>query len=86
MLSEVLRRVENQRREAGDSPITDPGELQEVLRKFEPLWDQLTTSEQERFIRSLVVEVRYDGRTETITVGFRSIGIKQLCESAEGMP
>ena len=80
MLSEVLRRVEQQRRDAGETSITDPAELEEALQKFEPLWDQLTVSEQERFIRTLVTEVRYDGPSETVTVGFRSDGIKQLCE------
>lgn len=86
MLSEVLRRVEEQRRECGDSQITDPGELQEALQKFEPLWDQLTAAEQEQFVRALVAEVRYDGRSETITVGFRSQGIKQLCDFARVVP
>jgi hypothetical protein len=82
MFSDVLQRVEEQRRAAGESTLTDPAELQDALGKFEPLWDQLTTAEQERFIRVLVTEVRYDGRTETVTVGFRSEGIMQLCESA----
>jgi len=80
MLSGVLLRVKEQRRECGGSQITDPGELQEALQRFDPLWDQLTTVEQERFVRALVAEVRYNGRSETITVGFRSQGIKQLCE------
>lgn len=80
MLSEVLQRVEHQRLESGESPVTDPAELQDALRKFEPLWDQLTMAEQERFIRVLIAEVRYDGRTETVTVGFHTEGIKELCE------
>jgi len=83
MFPEVLCRVEEQRRQAGEAPLTDPAELQEALQKFDPLWDQLTTVEQERFIRALVSEVRYDGRTEMVTIGFRSDGIKRMSEGAE---
>ncbi len=80
MLSEVLQKVEQKRIASGETPATDPAELQDALRKFEPLWEQLTTAEQERFIRVLIAEVRYDGRTEAVTVGFRTEGIKELCE------
>ena len=73
-------RVEQIRIESGKSAPTDPAELQEALCSFEPLWDQLNTAEQERFIRLLVREVGYDGRTETVTVGFHSERIKELCE------
>ncbi len=77
MLSEVLRRLEEDR--APDTPVADPGEVADALLKFDPLWDQLTTWEQETFIRTLVAQVRYDGRTGEVTVGFHSEGIKQLC-------
>ena len=43
------------------------------------VWDQLTTWEQETFIRTLIAQVRYDGGTGEVTVGFHSEGIKQLC-------
>ena len=80
MLSGVLRRLEEMRREANETAITEPADVQKALLNFEPLWEQLTTWERERFIRALITEVRYDGRTETVTVGFRSEGIKELCE------
>jgi site-specific DNA recombinase len=80
MLSEVLQWVEHRRIESGESPASDPAELQDALSKFDPLWDQLTTAEQERFIRVLISEIRYDGRTETVTVGFHTEGTKELCE------
>ena len=38
--------------------------------------------EQERFIHTLVEQVRYDGKTGTVTVGFRSRGIRDLCNWA----
>ena len=50
--------------------------------QFDPLWEQLSTWEQERFIRTLVEQVRYDGKTGTVTLGFRSSGIKELCNWA----
>jgi site-specific DNA recombinase len=77
MLSEVLRRLEEGR--APDTPMGDPGKVADALLKFDPLWDQFTTWEQETFIRTLVAQVRYDGRTGEVTVGFHSEGIKQLC-------
>jgi site-specific DNA recombinase len=78
MLSEILRRIEEDRR--SDEPIADPLEVQGALLKFDPLWNQLTTWEQETFIRSLVAQVRYDGKSGQVTVGFHSEGIKHLCE------
>ena len=73
----VVREIDNL-----NSRFADPGEVQQALEKFEPLWEHLTTWEQERFVRALVSEVKYDGRTETVTVGFRSSGIKELCSIA----
>jgi site-specific DNA recombinase len=82
MLSEMLRRIEEQRRESGAAtPMTDPADVRDALTRFEPLWDQLTAPEKERCIRALVSEVRYDGPTQMVTVGFRSEGIQQLCET-----
>ena len=80
MLSEVLRRLEQNRQETGaQAPMIEPEVVRKALVSFDPLWDQLTTAEQERFIRTLVQEVRYDGQTQMVTVGFRSEGIKELC-------
>ena len=78
-LASVVREIDNL-----NSRFADAGEVQRALEKFEPLWEHMTTWEQERFIRALVSEVKYDGRTETVTVGFRSNGIKELCSG--GLP
>jgi len=81
MLSEVLRRLEEERHQGAISnPSADPGDVRDALLKFDPLWEQLSTSERERFIRVLVKEVRYDGPSGTVTVGFLSEGIKELCQ------
>jgi site-specific DNA recombinase len=78
VLSEVLTRIEEDRK-PGEA-MADPAEVQRALLKFDPLWDQLTTWEQETFIRTLVAKVRYDGKTGQVIVGFHSEGIKQLCD------
>ena len=81
MLSEVLERLERDRQEQGSSDsMADPGEVTEALLKFDPLWEQLSSWEQERFVRALVKQVRYDGVTQTVTVGFLSESIKELCQ------
>jgi len=77
LLSEVLRRIEEGRL-PGES-MAEPADVQQALSEFDPLWSQLTTWEQEAFIRTLVAQVKYDGRTGKVTVGFHSEGIKQLC-------
>jgi len=80
MLSEVLRRLEQERhQDAISKPSADPGDVREALLKFDPLWEQLSIWEQQQFIRALVKEVRYDGPSGTVTVGFLSEGIKALC-------
>jgi hypothetical protein len=35
--------------------------------------------EQEKFVKALVEQVSYDGRTGKVTVGFRTGGIQQMC-------
>ena len=76
-LVELLPAVEETR--------TDPMDVEAALHAFDPLWEQLSTWEQERFIRTLVEQVRYDGKTGTVTLGFRSAGIKNLCDWAPAM-
>ena len=85
-LSKLEHRLDSIVPEIGNLTLrsADPGEVQQALEKFEPLWEHLTTWEQERFVRALVSEVQYDGRTETVTVGFRTNGIKELCSC--GLP
>ena len=65
-----------------EADAADPKEVEAALQDFDPLWEQLSTWEQERFIRALVDQVRYDGKTGTVTVGFRSSGARNLCDWA----
>jgi hypothetical protein len=43
----------------------------------------MTPREQEKFVKTLVDHVTYDGTTCTVTVGFRTAGIRQLCLEVE---
>ena len=79
MLSEVLQRVQENGGQVGPA---DPEDVRTALESFDPLWTQFTRWEQERFIRTLVAEVRYDGPSGTVTLGFRTEGIKELCQKA----
>jgi site-specific DNA recombinase len=58
-------------------------EIEEALTHFDPLWQQLSPREQENLVRALVERVSYDGRSGNVTVGFRSAGIKQMCQQAK---
>jgi len=77
VLAEVLRRIAESRQP--NEPMTDPAEIQTALLRFDPLWEQLTTAEQETFIRTLVHHVKYEGATGEVTIGFHSNGIRHLC-------
>jgi site-specific DNA recombinase len=71
---------------AADLQGVNADDLQRALAQFSPLWEQMTTWEQEKLIRALVEEVRYDGAAGVVTVGFRSTGIKELCQNDAGQP
>ena len=58
------------------------GELSQALAHFDPVWESLSPREQSRIIRLLVERIGYDGRDGTVTVAFRSLGIKALCGEA----
>ena len=70
---------------ATEAEGVDAQDVETSLYDFDPLWEQLSTWEQERFIRTLVEHVRYDGKTGTVTLGFRSRGIKELCNWAPAL-
>jgi site-specific DNA recombinase len=74
MLTAVMQHLEQQ--EVHDARRE---EVAQLLREFDRLWTQLAPGEQEQFIKTLVETVSYDGPTGTVTVGFRSAGLKQLC-------
>jgi site-specific DNA recombinase len=74
MLTAVMEQLEA-------SGVHDVGrkDVARALREFDGLWNELAPHEQEEFIKKLVEGVTFDGQTGTVTVGFRSAGLKQLC-------
>ena len=79
ILAQVLALLQEAREDDRKVPMADPGHVAEALAQFDPVWSQMNTYDQERFIRTLVKEVRYDGPTGMVTVGFVSAGIQSLC-------
>jgi site-specific DNA recombinase len=74
MLTAVMKQLE----ESGFGE-ENRDDVAQALREFDGLWAQISPREQEQLIKTLVETVGYDGRTGTVTVGFRSAGVKQLC-------
>ena len=66
-----------------EAQSVDEADLVRTVPLFDPIWDELAPSEQERFIRLLLHHVEYDGRDETVTVYFRSEGTEGLCQESE---
>ena len=81
--AELEQRLAGVREKTGkaDSQRVDSNDLQKMLEEFDPLWEQMTPWEREKFIGALVKQVSYDGTTGTVTVEFRSGGIRSLCEN-----
>jgi len=84
-LQERMKRAEARRTRivgelAGlESGGMDEDDLREALRQFGPVWDSLNSREQARIVHTVVERVAYDGRTNKVTVGFRSAGIREMC-------
>ncbi len=57
----------------------DAASVRKTLLEFDGIWAEMTPREQEKFVKTLVERVTYDGAPCTVTVGFRSAGIRQLC-------
>jgi len=74
MLTAVMKQLE----ESGCEEASRQ-EVARALQEFDGLWRELSPREQEQVLKTLVERVSYDGRTGTVTVGFRSAGVKQLC-------
>jgi site-specific DNA recombinase len=81
------RRTElSQESGAVEADRIDPEKVKAALIEFDSLWEQLSPWEQERLIRTLVEQVRYDGQTGTVTLAFGSRGLKDVCCWAPNMP
>ena len=57
----------------------DEADLRVVLAQFEPVWEFLNSREQARIIRTLIEHIDYSGKTNRVTVSFRSPGVRGMC-------
>jgi site-specific DNA recombinase len=78
-----LRDVREQLAEAVGQTV-DAAIVRKTLKEFDGIWSEMTPREQEKFVKTLVERVTYDGATGTVTVGFRTAGIRQICTEVAG--
>jgi site-specific DNA recombinase len=71
---EILREL---RSLEGES--VDEADLRVVLAQFEPVWELLNSREQARIIRIVIEHIDYSGKTNRLTVRFRSPGVRDMC-------
>jgi site-specific DNA recombinase len=83
VLERKLRQVRGQLAEQVGQTV-DGADVRKTLREFDRLWAEMTPREQEKFVKTLVEQVSYDGASGEVTVGFRTAAIKQLCMEATG--
>jgi site-specific DNA recombinase len=57
----------------------DAASVRQAMEQFDGLWAEMSPREQERFVKTLVEGVLYNGETAEVTVGFRTKGIRNLC-------
>ena len=58
----------------------EPAAIETALREFSAVWDELTPGEQAKILHLLLEKVDFDVRDGTVSVSFRSCGLKQLCQ------
>lgn len=61
--------------------IVSEEELQQALSDFDPVWQALNTAEQARLLALIVERIGYDGPSGRVTITFRSLGLRRLCET-----
>ena len=82
VLERQFRDVRDQLAESAGQAV-DAASVRKTLKEFDGVWSEMTPREQEKFVKTLVDRVTYDGATCTVTVGFRTAGIQQLCAQVE---
>ena len=60
----------------------DESDLVKALSIFDPVWESLNSRERHRVMHLLIDRIAYDGRDGSVTVSFRSLGLKALCSEA----
>ena len=54
--------------------------LARALHDFDPIWDVLLTPERERVMHLLIERIKYNGRTQRMTIAWRLNGFGQLAK------
>jgi len=62
-----------------ESQSVDEGDLRTALAQFGPVWESLKSREQAQIIRTLIERIVYNGKTNKLSVSFRSEGIRGMC-------
>jgi site-specific DNA recombinase len=62
------------------SQTVDKNDILATLRQFEPVWESLNSREQVQIVRMLIENIVYNGKTNKVTVSFRSAGIRRMCQ------
>jgi site-specific DNA recombinase len=84
-LQERIAQTERRRREillelgSVESQSVDEGDLRTALAQFGQVWESLNSREQTRIICTLIDRIVYNGKTNKLTVSFRSEGIRGMC-------
>ena len=67
--------------------LPDDDEVEIAMRQFDPVWENLHPGEQQRLVRLLVQQVKWDGENSDVSITFRPAGIRMLAEQTfEGAP
>jgi site-specific DNA recombinase len=51
-------------------------DLRVALGTFDPIWEQMTPTEQTRVVELLIERVDYDGAEENLSITFRPAGVR----------
>ncbi len=62
-----------------DADPLSRADLERALRDFDGVWQQMAPREQEQFVKLVVKQVRYNGKTGVVAVDFHSAEIRRLC-------
>ena len=57
--------------------------MTKALTEFDGVWEALKPREQARLIELLVESVTWDGEAESVSITFRSTGVKSLAQQED---
>jgi site-specific DNA recombinase len=57
-------------------------DVRSACRKFDPIWDTLSSKEQRRMLKTLLESVEFDAATESVILNFAPGGVKKLIQKS----